>query len=82
MNRFVLNNNGYTIERLIHGKDAFYNTLPLWDYDALRRVFGPKHPSKYHGPIKTCEQLDDLLADEQFQSADVFQVGQAKIVQR
>ena len=25
---FVLNNNGYTVERLIHGRDAAYNTLP------------------------------------------------------
>ena len=25
---FVLNNNGYTVERLIHGRDAAYNKLP------------------------------------------------------
>jgi hypothetical protein len=25
---FVLNNNGYTIERLIHGRDASYNKVP------------------------------------------------------
>ena len=71
---FVLNNNGYTVERLIHGKDASYNTLPLWDYDALRSVFGPEHPSKYYGPITTCEQLDQLLRDEEFQRSEVFQV--------
>ena len=70
----MLNNNGYTVERLIHGKDAAYNTLPLWDYNALRSVFGPAHPSKYHGPIKTCEQLDELLNDETFHRAESFQV--------
>lgn len=69
-----MNNNGYTIERLIHGKTASYNTLPSWDYDALRSVFGPQHPSKYHGPIKTREQFENLLADEQFQSCKAFQV--------
>ena len=69
-----MNNNGYTIERLIHGKTASYNTLPLWNYDALRSVFGPQHPSKYHGPIKTCGELEKLLADEQFRSCQAFQV--------
>ena len=72
---FVLNNNGYTVERLIHGKTASYNELPLWDYDALRRVFGPKHPSKYRGPIRTCQELDTLLADEEFQTCPAFQVS-------
>ena len=62
------------MERLIHGKTADYNTLPLWDYDALRSVFGPKHPSKYHGPIKTSKQLDELLADEKFHKSEEFQV--------
>ncbi|KAF2159364.1 hypothetical protein M409DRAFT_71039 [Zasmidium cellare ATCC 36951] len=71
---FVLNNNGYTVERLIHGKDASYNTLPLWDYDALRKVFGPAHPSRYYGPIKTREQFDSLLKDEQFQRSEIFQL--------
>ncbi|KAK4502139.1 hypothetical protein PRZ48_005562 [Zasmidium cellare] len=71
---FVLNNNGYTVERLIHGKHASYNTLPVWDYDALRKVFGPTHPSRYHGPIKTRAQFDSLLKDKQFQSSDVFQL--------
>lgn len=49
---FILNNNGYTIERLIHGKDAAYNKVPDWDYGALARVFGPGYPSKYYGPIR------------------------------
>ncbi|KAI7283094.1 pyruvate decarboxylase [Hortaea werneckii] len=71
---FVLNNNGYTVERLIHGKDASYNTLPQWDYKALASVFGPKHPAKYYGPIRTCEALDHLLADEAFNACENFQL--------
>ncbi|TKA73398.1 hypothetical protein B0A55_04283 [Friedmanniomyces simplex] len=69
---FVLNNNGYTVERLIHGKQASYNTLPVWDYKQLCTVFGPEHPSKYHGPIKDdselhkgeCFQLVELVLGE------------------
>lgn len=71
---FVLNNNGYTVERLIHGKEAFYNSVPEWDYEALSRVFGPKHMSRYFGPIRTCEELERLLQDETFHKAECFQV--------
>ncbi|KAI7210258.1 pyruvate decarboxylase [Hortaea werneckii] len=71
---FVLNNNGYTVERLIHGKNASYNTLPLWDYKALASVFGPQHPTKYYGPVRTCEALDHLLADEAFNACESFQL--------
>ncbi|KAF4629594.1 hypothetical protein G7Y89_g8550 [Cudoniella acicularis] len=37
---FLLNNGGYTIERLIHGREAEYNTVPVWDYEGLFRAFG------------------------------------------
>lgn len=74
MTSFVLNNNGYTVERLIHGKDASYNTLPQWDYKALASVFGPKHATKYYGPIRTCQALYHLLADEAFNACESFQV--------
>lgn len=41
---FVLNNNGYTVERLIHEKTVSYNTLLVWDYKQLSTVFGPEIP--------------------------------------
>jgi pyruvate decarboxylase len=40
--RFVLNNAGYTIERLIHGPNADYNTVAEYDYSALAQAFGPQ----------------------------------------
>ncbi|KXL48100.1 hypothetical protein M433DRAFT_2971 [Acidomyces richmondensis BFW] len=45
----LLNNNGYKIERLIHGRDADYNTLPQLDYAGLAKVFCPDKPSNYWG---------------------------------
>ena len=72
---FVLNNDGYTVERLIHGLHAHYNKVPIWDYGGLAKVFGPGLPSKYHGPVKTCEQLASLLASPNFGKGDVFEVG-------
>ncbi|KAK5756570.1 Pyruvate decarboxylase 1 [Elasticomyces elasticus] len=71
---FVLNNNGYTVERLIHGKTASYNTLPVWDYKQLCTVFGPEFPSKYYGPIKTCDELEKLLDNPELHKGDCFQL--------
>ncbi|KAK6432210.1 Pyruvate decarboxylase 1 [Oleoguttula sp. CCFEE 5521] len=76
---FVLNNDGYTVERLIHGRDAFYNQLPYWDYSKLAPAFGPRFPQAYHGPIDTPEKLDTLLADEGFAKADHFQLVELKL---
>lgn len=58
---FILNNGGYTVERLIHGKDADYNAVALWDYSNLCKTFGPAHASKYHGPIDTDKKFMDLI---------------------
>ncbi|KAK3070663.1 Pyruvate decarboxylase 1 [Teratosphaeriaceae sp. CCFEE 6253] len=73
---FVLNNNGYTVERLIHGPTAEYNTLPAWDYRQLCTVFGPGHRSQYYGPITTCEGLATLLESaEMREPGECFQVS-------
>lgn len=37
---FVINNNGYTVEREIHGATEQYNDIPMWDYQNLPFVFG------------------------------------------
>jgi pyruvate decarboxylase len=75
----VLNNDGYTIERLIHGKDASYNKVPDWDYAGLAKVFGPEHPSKYWGPIGTADALDHLLADPEFNDDKSFRLVELKL---
>lgn len=37
---FLINNDGYTVERLIHGMEEPYNDINMWDYKALPKVFG------------------------------------------
>ena len=37
---FVINNDGYTVERMIHGEDEPYNDIHMWDYKALPQAFG------------------------------------------
>lgn len=39
---FLINNDGYTVERLIHGEEEVYNDIQMWDYTALPAVFGGK----------------------------------------
>jgi pyruvate decarboxylase len=62
---FLLNNDGYTIERLIHGMDAEYNTLPVWDYAGLFQAFAPKHKTR-HLLIKTPQELEAILDEPDF----------------
>jgi len=70
---FVLNNGGYTVERLIHGMNASYNAVPLWDYGALFQAFGPSYKTKHH-LVKTPDDLDAILANEEFNEASYAQI--------
>jgi pyruvate decarboxylase len=71
----VLNNDGYTVERLIHGMNAEYNTIAAWDYSSLAQSFGPGFPSKYFGPIKTQQEFLDLLESPELNDSECFRVS-------
>lgn len=53
---FVINNDGYTVERKIHGENEPYNDIFMWDYKALPAVFGAKDEVKIHD-VSTSEEL-------------------------
>lgn len=74
MNSFVICNNGYTIERFIHGWDDEYNDIQLWHHDELVWAFGNDHGKYKTHKVKTRAQLQTLFADESFASAPCFQV--------
>lgn len=42
---FLINNNGYTIERAIHGQNQPYNDIQIWDYTKLANTFGSEEQS-------------------------------------
>ncbi|MGH0429664.1 alpha-keto acid decarboxylase family protein [Bacillus hominis] len=42
---FLINNNGYTVERAIHGQNQPYNNIQMWDYNKFPNVFGSKEKS-------------------------------------
>lgn len=57
---FVINNDGYTVERLIHGMEETYNDIQMWDYKKLPEVFGGKDKVVVHD-VKTSNELKSVM---------------------
>ena len=57
---FLLNNGGYTIERLIMGENAAYNDIQNWHYTEIPGVFNGKHQYK-SCVVETVGQLKQTL---------------------
>ena len=72
--RVVICNEGYTIERYIHGMDAAYNDIQEWRYKDLVSVFGADPEKSKTYQIKTKQEAEDLFKDENFSSAPYLQV--------
>ena len=66
---FVICNEGYTIERYIHGWEAKYNDIQPWDFANIPKVFGGNDGYKGYR-IKTRDELNDLFADEDFNTSN------------
>ena len=61
---FVLNNNGYLIERLLcKDPDIYYNDLAQWHYHLLPRALGCD--GWFTARVTTCAELDAALAKAQ-----------------
>ncbi|KAI9727780.1 MAG: Pyruvate decarboxylase 1 [Cirrosporium novae-zelandiae] len=71
---FVINNDGYTIERMIHGMDAEYNDIQMWKYLDLVPAFGAKEGQYKTHKVQTRSELEALFGNEQFSSAPYFQM--------
>ncbi|ETI20276.1 hypothetical protein G647_08310 [Cladophialophora carrionii CBS 160.54] len=67
----VINNDGYVIERWIHGMKAGYNDIQPWRYLEAPNYFGaPKDDPAYPVVTRRAEtwgQLNDILAEPAFQ---------------
>lgn len=51
----LLNNEGYTVERAIHGPEQRYNDIALWDWNRLPDAFAPDVPSRCWRVTRTHE---------------------------
>mmetsp|Transcript_1957 Transcript_1957/g.1918 ORF Transcript_1957/g.1918 Transcript_1957/m.1918 type:complete len:579 (+) Transcript_1957:35-1771(+) len=65
---FVLNNNGYTIEKLIHGENADYNSIQPWDHLKILETFKADDYESIR--VSTVKELLDLFSDQKFAKND------------
>lgn len=61
---FLIENNGYTIEKFIHGEKADYNQIARWDYSALTKAFGGTPESTTNYEARTTHELEEVLKNE------------------
>jgi pyruvate decarboxylase len=71
--RFVICNDGFTIERFIHGMDASYNDIQPWHFKDIVKTFGAEDGKFETFQIKTKDQVHQLFEDKQFNAADYLQ---------
>ena len=79
---FVINNDGYTIERWIHGMEASYNDVAAWRYRDAARFFGASEESlqgRGEYPVHTYRaatwgELEEVLGDERVKAGKGFQM--------
>lgn len=65
---FVLNNDGYTIERLIHGMNATYNDIQPWKNLKILDLFNAKESESVR--VSTTGELETLFLDPKFSILD------------
>ncbi|GFF37102.1 pyruvate decarboxylase [Aspergillus udagawae] len=70
---FVICNEGYTIERYIHGWEASYNDIQQWDYKSLPVAFGAGDSYKGY-QVKTKDDMIKLFENKEFASAPCLQL--------
>lgn len=59
----LINNCGYTVERVIHGATQSYNDIPKWDYSAFARSVGIKHIAQVTS-FNELEKSKELLSGD------------------
>ncbi|PVH88557.1 pyruvate decarboxylase [Cadophora sp. DSE1049] len=70
---FLIENEGYTIERFIHGMKAQYNDIGLWKYKDIPRVLGASESDVVIHDVRTKAGLEALLQDRDFAEAKNIQ---------
>ena len=76
---FVINNNGYSIERAINGEKQTYNDISmLWDHQKMLEFFGARKDTGIESRSVVCrtvEELEAVFRDESFAAAKSIQVS-------
>ncbi|KAK3384762.1 thiamine diphosphate-binding protein [Podospora didyma] len=70
---FLINNDGFTIERWIHGLEEEYNDIVMWNYTQIPNAFGATDKQFKKFVLKTKDEVDKLLTDKAFIEGDGLQ---------
>lgn len=77
---FVICNNGYTIERFIHGMEDAYNDVQEWKYKDLPAAFGAPKEQYLTYRVETKKQVEELFMDKEFSSGDTQKLRFVELV--
>lgn len=76
----VLNNDGYVIERLIHGKERVYNDISSWKWQKLLELFNANGQNQTKSWLaNTRGELEEILNNAEFKKADRIQLLEVKM---
>lgn len=70
---FLINNDGYTVERYLHGMTATYNDISKWRYSELPRAMGAHDGNAKSHQVRTVEQLEELWSKDEFKEGKGLQ---------
>ncbi|KAJ9220366.1 hypothetical protein DTO169C6_7255 [Paecilomyces variotii] len=66
---FIINNNGYTIERAIHGRKQAYNDIATWRNDLALAFFGADEKQvQSHFSARSYSELEEVLNNDSIQN--------------
>ena len=77
---FVICNNGYTIERFIHGWEDSYNDVQEWKYKDLPATFGAPKEQYLTYRVETKKDVEELFMDKEFSSGDTQKLRFVELV--
>lgn len=76
---FVINNDGYIVERMIYGMKEFYNDICMWDYKLLFFVFGGDNVLVYD--VNILEEFMFIFENIKFNSDCMYFVEVKMVVE-
>ncbi|KAF2011613.1 pyruvate decarboxylase-like protein [Aaosphaeria arxii CBS 175.79] len=77
---FIICNNGYTIERFIHGWEDAYNDIQDWKYKDLPAAFGAEKGEVLTYRVSSKQEVEQLFADKEFASAETTRLRFVELV--
>lgn len=76
----VLNNEGYVMERVVHGSKRKYNEIQPWRWTAILDLFDPERDCAMATySTETRDELVNLLMNPNFRKADRIQLVEVKL---